>query len=96
MIAFEGAAVETGSGAGLMSYPARQAGAVSPGVWTFPEQPIPAEPPVFAPTPNGGVECTEANMELHRPYPFRVGDWWFVAVRHGIAEGDVSVYDLEG
>jgi len=96
MIAPGGAVVETGSGAGLVSYPVLKTGAVSSSVWRVPEQPIPSEHPVFAPTPNGGVECTEANMELHRPYPFKVGDWWFVAVRHSITEGDVSVYDLEG
>lgn len=88
--------VEIGSVDGLMSYPAQQVGAVSSRALRFPEQSIGAEPPVFAPTPNGGVECTEANMDLHRPYPFRVGDWWFVAVRHSTADGDVSVYDLEG
>ena len=90
-----GGAVEIGSD-GLMSYPAQQVGAVSSRALKFPDQPVRAEPPVFAPTQDGGVECTEANMELHRPYPFRVGDWWFVAVRHSCSDGDVSIYDLEG
>jgi hypothetical protein len=79
-----------------VTIPARQAGAVSSRALRFPEQPVRAEPPVFAPTQDGGVECTESNMELHRPYPFRVGDWWFVAVRRSTSEGDVSIYDLEG
>lgn len=49
----------------------------------------------FSPTPQGGVQCDELKMELHRPYPFQVGHLWFVAVRHSEKSGDVGIYSLE-
>ena len=48
----------------------------------------------FRPTDKGGVECDEAKMENHRPYPFKVGGVWFVAVKHSENEGDVGLYQL--
>ena len=41
-----------------------------------------------------GVECDESKMEVHRPYPFKMGDAWLVAVRHSFQNGDVGLYDL--
>ena len=41
---------------------------------------------------DGTVTFRPKLMEVERPYPFRVGDGWLVAVRRG--EEDVAIYDL--
>lgn len=33
-------------------------------------------------TPDGGVTCRTSEMEIDRPYPYKLGESWFVAVRH--------------
>lgn len=39
--------------------------------------------------PGSGIEFLESEMELLRPYPFRFGESWFIAVRR--ADG-VNIY----
>ena len=39
-----------------------------------------------------GVEFREDKMDLGRPYPYRLGSVWFVAVRHSEDDGDVEIY----
>ena len=66
--------------------------------WTYSpyaETEAPLDPRPFKSTASGGVIFDEAKMEVRRPYPIKVGDLWFVSVRHSEKDGDVAIYTLE-
>lgn len=56
--------------------------------------PTPDDTQPFHRTSDGKIEFEEARMEIHRPYPFKVGDAWLIAVRRSSRDGDVKLYQL--